>query len=209
MNVGDKVFVRWYGDVVEGKVVNDGNVLTPDRRMIVVRIPIQGLYCHAVFVPEHVYKTAAEAAPKEYDPAYAKNKTYNKLVAPPVVEQEFQTVILSTDTPSGDFFYEQIQEFKESHWDHEHNHLMIESLDEFYEIWKRESRIIKIVPKFTDADIEKLAEEFANYDGNIYVADAEPTILLESNKEPVSQNDTASEKPKKSNPTVIQLSLFD
>lgn len=189
MNVGDMVYVRWYGKVVEGKLL-EGEYL----EMKQVQIPLDGRKVIALFTPQHIYRTAG--ATMEVGPS---------ALFLPIRER----VIPSTDTPSGDFFYEQIQEFKESHWDHEHNHLMIESLDEFYEIWKRESRIIKIVPKFTDADIEKLAEEFANYDGKIYVADAEPTILLESNKEPVPQNDTPSDKPKKSNPTITQLSLFD
>lgn len=192
MNVGDTVYVRWYGDVVEGKVVDDGNVLTPDRRMIVVRIPIQGLYCQAVFVPEHVYKNAAEA-----------------MAVSPTVEMPIQRIIPSTENPSGDYIYKQIEDFKNSHWDHDHNHLQVEALDEFYEIWKASSKPILFIPKQTSADIDKLAEEYANYNGKIFVSNINPTILLEPNTEPVSQNDTPSNKPKKSNPTVIQLSLFD
>ena len=187
MNVGDTVFVRWYGSVIEGKLL-DGEYLGMKQ----VQILLDGRKVIALFTSNHIYQTAAEA-----------------MAVSPTVETPIQRIIPSTETPSGDFLYKQIQEFKDSHWDHEHNHLQVEALDEFYDIWKASSKPVLFIPKQTSADIDKLAEEFANYDGKIYVADAEPTILLESNKEPVSQNDTSSEKPKKSNPTVTQLSLFD
>ena len=187
MNVGDTVYVRWYGSVVEGKLL-DGEYLGMKQ----VQIPLDGRKPTALFTPNHIYQSAAEA-----------------MAVSPTVETPIQRIIPSTETPSGDFFYKQIQEFKESRWDHEHNHLQVEALDEFYEIWKASSKPVLFIPKQTSADIDKLAEEYFNYNGKIFVSNINPTIMLESNKEPVSQNDTVSETPQKSNPTVTQLSLFD
>ena len=203
MNVGDIVYVRWYGKVVEGKLL-EGEYLG----MKLVQIPLDGRKPIALFTPQHVYEDAVDA-----------------IAVIPTLETPIQRVILSTDTPSGDFFHQQfvqakeaisdvmpaddremLEKFKRENWDAERGHLYIDKLDEFYQLWRMVmkpfgyvEKPILVVPEITESDIEKIAEEFANYDGKlIYV---EP--------EPVSQNDTPLNKPKKSNPTVTQLSLFD
>lgn len=203
MNVGDTVYVRWYGDVVKGEIAayeTDNQLL---GTMIAVRIPLQGMHATALFFPEHVHQTAEEVMEQLEE----KEKPINFLVQPDNVSEDNIIEISSVEQfPNNN--WDALVAFKESHWDHEHNHLQVEALDEFYELWKEYSKPILNIPKLLDADMDKMAEEFSKYDGVLFV-DTEPTIMLEPNQEPVSQNDTPSDKPKKSNPTVIQLSLFD
>jgi hypothetical protein len=129
MNIGDTVFVWWHGKPLQGVIVDNKEEAPLLAAMTAVRIPVQGVHVSALFMPHNVFATEKQllAMHKEYIPT--------EVMAGPTVEQPTQRIILSTDTPSGDFFYNQIQEFKESHWDHEHNHLQVDALDEFYQLY--------------------------------------------------------------------------
>lgn len=38
-------------------------------------------------------------------------------------------------SPSGSTAWQQVQRFKQEHWDYEHGHLSIDALDEYYQLW--------------------------------------------------------------------------
>ena len=182
MTIGDTVFVRWYGKIVEGMIVENSEVTPALASMVVVRIPVQGVRASALFTPDHVYQSAELAGMKEHIK-----------VVPTVVP----TSEAKTDNDESEIWCK-LQEFKLANWDAEHNHIKLSALNEFYELWKACSKPILIIPKLSDADINKLAEEFANYDGKIYISGTDPTIFLEPDKP--EERKTAK---------VLQLELWD
>lgn len=74
--------------------------------MVAVRIPLMGGHPVALFAPGHVYNSEEEAQHKE------------------------DTKSNSSDT------WQAIQKFKEEHWNQERNHLRIDALEEFYQLWR-------------------------------------------------------------------------
>ena len=186
MTIGDTVFVRWYGKIVEGMIVENSEVTPALASMVVVRIPVQGVRASALFTPDHVYPSAELAGMKEHIK-----------VVPTVVPTVVLTSEAKTDSNESEL-WRKIQEFKLANWDTEHNHIKLSALNEFYELWKACSKPILIIPKVSDAEINKLAEEYANYDGKIYISDTNPTILLNPDK---------PEERKKVK--VLQLELWD
>lgn len=115
------VYVRWYKEVVEGKVVNEHDLFG----MVAVRIPIQGVQAIALFTPKDIYKTAQEACgtfPKHFH-------TPNE-----IVHLEPSVAVIPTSVNSGfpaDADYQTIQQFKHDHWNHERNMLQLEYWPEF------------------------------------------------------------------------------
>lgn len=166
MTIGDTVFVRWYGKIVEGMIVENNEVTPALASMVVVRIPVQGVRASALFTPDHVYPSVELAGMKELIK-----------VVPTVVP----TSEVTTDSNESEL-WSKLQEFKLANWDTEHNHIKLSALNDFYELWKACSKPILIIPKLSDADINKLAEEFANYDGKIFISDTNPTIFLKPDK---------------------------
>lgn len=55
VNIGDTVFVWWYGKPVQGMVVENKEVTPMLSSMVVVRIPIQGVHASALFMPKNVF----------------------------------------------------------------------------------------------------------------------------------------------------------
>lgn len=168
MTIGDTVFVRWYGKIVEGMIVENSEVTPALASMVVVRIPVQGVRASALFTPDHVYQSAELAGMKEHIK-----------VVPTVIP----TSEAKTDSNESEL-WRKLQEFKLANWDTEHNHIKLSALNEFYEIWKACSKPILIIPKVkvSEDDINKLAEAFANYDGKIYIPGTDPTIFLKPDK---------------------------
>lgn len=150
MTIGDTVFVRWYGKIVEGMIVENNEVTPALASMVVVRIHIQGVRASALFTPDHVYPSAELAGMKEH------------IKVVPTSEAK-------TDSNESEF-WRKLQEFKLANWDSEHNHIKLSALNEFYELWKACSKPILFIPKVkvSDAEINKLAEAYANFDGKIY-----------------------------------------
>ena len=120
---GDVVYVRWYGQVVEGRVVSEHDLMG----MVAVRIPVQGMEATALFTPGHVYDTAEEAENPKSVPKIAKSVPKIEEIAP----KDSETVPIVSETSMCDAF-------KKAHWDNEHNHLRTDSLDEFYWLWRME-----------------------------------------------------------------------
>ena len=111
------VYVRWYGQIVQGQVVSRNDLLG----LVSVTIPIQGVQVIALFHPHHVYNTQQEAG-CTVGVDLAKEET-DKTV---VTVQQVQ--------PSGD--WQVLQQFKADHWDHEHNRLQIDYWEEFYHLFR-------------------------------------------------------------------------
>lgn len=139
------VFVRWYGSVLQGEVVEnqEKGILSG---MIAVRILVQGAKATALFAPEHVYASVEDI--KGNSPQISANcsKTEQKPREIPRNEgfescqKRINDALLKADPL--DFIKVEAPEsvmnvlrFKEENWDHEHNHLRIDALDEFYRLW--------------------------------------------------------------------------
>lgn len=113
------VYVKWYGNVVQGELL-DGECMGMKQ----VRIPLDGHHPVALFTPEHVYQTAGQI--KENVSELKENvPNYN----------EKKSIIPENDIMPG---YDRLglEAFKEAYWDHERNHLRIDKLDEFYKLWR-------------------------------------------------------------------------
>lgn len=117
MNIGDTVFVRWYGKIVEGMIVENSEVTPLLASMVVVRIPVQGVRTSALYNPGHVYSSAELAGMKE-----------NVKVAP-VVEAKIENKPVSEE-------WKRLQEFKQANWDAERNHIKLAALNDFYDLWR-------------------------------------------------------------------------
>lgn len=112
-----KVYVRWYSKVLEAELV-DGELIGMKQ----VRIPLDGRHPVALFTPGHVYKTEAEALA-------------GGLAQTEPVKQEIPSEICQY---IADVYVEDsLQRFKKSHWDEARNHLRIDALEEFYQLWRK------------------------------------------------------------------------
>ena len=123
MNVCDTVYVRWYGSVVEGKLL-DGEYLGMKQ----VQIPLDGRKPTALFTSNHIYQTAAEAAAKE---VYSYPQSFP---TPETIITKEPSTRLSDVMPADD--REMLEKFKRENWDTERGHLRIDKLDEFYQLWR-------------------------------------------------------------------------
>lgn len=140
------VFVRWYGSILQGEVVGnqEKGILSG---MVAVRIQVQGMKATALFAPEHVYASAEEI--KENSPKISAN--CSKIAENPCeisrnenfeqCQERINEALMKADPL--DFIKVEVPEsamsvlrFKQEHWDHEHNHLCIDALDEFYRLWR-------------------------------------------------------------------------
>lgn len=107
------VYVRWYGKVVEGTVVNEHDKFG----MVAVSIPVQGVHSVALFHPDHVYNNVQAAS-------YGVN---NKIVTQEKYEELKDQVREKLSQPAAlDEEYEKLQKFKEQHWNHERNRLELD-----------------------------------------------------------------------------------
>ena len=119
-------FVRWYGSVLEGSVVENTTKDGPLAGMVAVRIPLMGMYPVALFCPQHVYETEAQAAE-----GIRQQPVKRDVPVPPAMEHTSDAVV----KPVSDA-WSQLQQFKRAHWDEQRNHLQTDALDEFYQMWR-------------------------------------------------------------------------
>lgn len=113
------VYVRWYGKILEGELLEGDHL-----GMKQVRIPLDGHHPVALFMPGHVYETEEQA-----------NTTVpNGTEVVPNCSQTIPKAEISDVLPADD--RSMIETFKRENWDQEHNHLRIDKLDEFYQLWR-------------------------------------------------------------------------
>jgi len=119
MQPGTKVYVSWYGRTLEGEVAgSDGFMgMTP------VRIPLDGHHPVALFMPQHVYDGLCDSPEKLTEISVDRSKVAESLTE--IFEKQSK---VDTDV---------LECFKESHWDEAHNHLRTDSLEEFYQLWRK------------------------------------------------------------------------
>lgn len=120
---GQTVYVLWYGNVLQGTVVRENDMMG----MTAVRIPLQGQNPIALFTPGHVYDTADEAGNSKSVPKIAQSV--------PKMEENVPRYAESVPKVSET---SQCEAFKKAHWDTGRNCLRTDSLDEFYSLWKME-----------------------------------------------------------------------
>lgn len=123
MTIGDTVFVRWYGKILEGMIVENNEITPALASMVLVRIPVQGVRASALYTPQHVYPNAELAGMKEGI----------KLV--PTESPTFVPTAEATPNDGVSELYRKLQEFKLANWDTEHNHIKIAALNDFYDLW--------------------------------------------------------------------------
>lgn len=123
MTIGDTVFVRWYGKILEGMIVENNEVTPALASMVVVRIPVQGVRASALFTPDHVYSSAELAGMKEHIK-----------VVPTESPTFVPTAEAKTDSNESEL-WRKLQEFKLANWDTEHNHIKLSALNDFYDMW--------------------------------------------------------------------------
>lgn len=125
-----QVYVRWYGNILQGELL-DGEYLGMKQ----VRIPLDGHHPVALFMPWSVYESAELAA---------NNSPWKSPNIPrsfPELPENFQkSAEISKLDPLVSDDRETIEAFKRDNWDHEHNHLRIDKLDEFYWLWREAMR---------------------------------------------------------------------
>lgn len=125
-----QVYVRWYGNVVQGELL-DGDYLGMKQ----VRIPLDGHHPVALFMPWSVYESAELAANN------SPGKSPNIPRSFPELPENFQkSAEISKLDPLVSDDLETIETFKRDNWDQEHNHLRIDKLDEFYWLWREAMR---------------------------------------------------------------------
>ena len=213
------VYIRWYGSIVQGEVVEnqEKGIL---GGLVAVRIQVQGMKATALFAPAHVYQSEKDALEKEDDPRSSRHKEFvtsasgnspEKFVsAPKVAEKPREISRNEAEISIKDL---NVLQFKQENWDHERNHLRIDKLDEFYEIWKASCAPI-FKPLKVEGNLEVLAEEFKNYDGVIYNPEAAVTTLLNPEPKPIVSDNRMAELRQQLKKTIKpveakQLSLFD
>lgn len=210
MNVGDTVFVWWYGKAVQGMVVENKEVTPMLSSMMVVRIPIQGVHASALFMPKNVFATEELllAKHKVFTPAEAKNKQFEVKVEAPAVNHP--DVGPSCSEVVSNLILQQaktnLDVFKKSHWDNEHNHIRIDAINEFYDLWVDYMCARTGAMKQTK-NVKQMAIEAPSTPKEA----VQPIKRVVSDKkmESLKQQLKTTLKPKKKQPEYIQLSLFD
>ena len=165
------VYVKWYGKVLEGELL-DGEYLGMKQ----VRVPLDGHHPIALFMPWSVYDSPEKVA------ADSPLNSPNTPRSFPELPAKEQIPAMSDVLPADD--REMIEAFKRDNWDQERNHLRIDKLDEFYQLWRMAMRPFG------------------------FVDEAEATVTLPSHKEkPVSaeavQESCTPKKPQSHKPAAI------
>lgn len=123
------VYVNWYHNTLEGELLSE---LFLGMRQ--VRITLDGHRVVSLFAPSHVYPTLAEATTALAGSASESPSAVTVPAAAPVpVASPAGSSSLSgsaSESPTS------LSAFKSSHWDHDHNHLRVDALDEFYQLWR-------------------------------------------------------------------------
>lgn len=194
------VYVRWYGNVVQGELL-DGETMGMKH----VRIPLDGHHPVALFTPQHIF-SRLEDVPGKF-PAKIPDVSPN---SPEIAEKQREispeqlNIAISQTHPD----FQRLHQFKAEHWDQERNHLRIDALDEFYQLYRdyMAMRMGMMYPK----KIEKRFEMEVPETCICPTLPPEPPkrIVSDAKMAEIKQKLKKSLKPKKT-VKVIQLSLFD
>lgn len=184
MTIGDTVYVRWYGKIVEGMIVENSEVTPALASMVVVRIPVQGVRASALFTPDHVYPSAELAGMKE------------QIKVVPTVEAK-------PDNNDSEL-YRRLQEFKLANWDTEHNHIKLTALNDYYELW-REYVVEKRGVKHKRMEMESPSTHEEAMNPKLHVSDTKMADLKLQLKKALAPAKPKAIKTVK----VTQLSIFD
>lgn len=147
-NPGETVYVRWYGNILQGTVVP--NTTPADQllgRMVAVTIPIQGTTATALFMPAHVYETAELASGNS--PQISPNSPYPEPSSP--AASEVSDAALEAHR-------KRYRDFMATHWDHEHNHLHVDFLEEGYQLFRQGIAMKMQLIKANDRQITESAK---------------------------------------------------
>ena len=189
------VYVRWYGKVLEGELIYGESM-----GMKQVRIPLDGHHPIALFTSGHVYESV-EKMQEVAKEVYSYPKEFPK-------PEDIIHPNLPCSYPADDYI--NLELFKRDNWDHEHNHLRTDKLDEFYQLWRK----VMVPPGYVVAEAPKRI-----------VSDEQMEELKEKLKEALDKQQAPqlTQKPVSSKPSPkilrstgqqkfndsIQLSLFD
>ena len=120
------VYVRWYGNVVQGELL-DGETMGMKH----VRIPLESHHPVALFTPQHIYDSPEQVTEKS---SINVAKSVEISQNPPKIATEQPKI--ATDLTNTHPDLQRLQQFKTEHWDQERNHLRIDALDEFYQLYR-------------------------------------------------------------------------
>ena len=140
------VYVRWYSSILQGEVVenNEKGILSG---MVAVRIQVQGMKATALYAPAHVYTSpkqisgnipqiSANSSKIEQKPReISRNESFEHC------QERINEALMKADPL--DFIKVEVPDavisvlrFKQENWDHQRNHLRIDALDKFYQLWR-------------------------------------------------------------------------
>lgn len=153
--VGTPLFVQWYGHIVQVEAIDRAKHCThpwsDEWIPVEMEVPdsngkpiVPGCKNISMFHMHHVYATAEEA--QEAWDKYQEDSNKRHATAPVVPPSVPELPPPSVDHPdigpsAGEFVTLEIAKqryinFKAEHWDHEHNHLQVDALEEFYALWR-------------------------------------------------------------------------
>lgn len=154
--LGTIVYVNWYGKVVPAEVIDrKGHCDWPpfaDWIPVRMEIPgsdgkpiVPGCKNISMYHMHHVYATPeeAQAAWQQYQEEYANRHAPAAVDTPVTVPDGSPSGVTHPDiAPSAGEFVtltvakQRYINFKAEHWDQEHNHLQVDALEEFYQLWR-------------------------------------------------------------------------
>lgn len=178
-------YIRWYGSVVQGEVVENqatGSILDG---MVAVRIPLMGMHAVALFWPQHVYGTAEAAGEEQPQRRSAGHDG--------PARREEATSLAHDSHPGASERWLRVQAYKREHWDEGRNCLKVDALDDFYQMW-REGVAAKMAER--KAGRATLKEERRG---------TTETVPLEIHRTREQKPEIHPQKAKE----IIQLSLFE
>lgn len=146
--IGSTVYVNWYGNVVTAEVIDRAKHCTHpwSDEWIPVEMVIPGSNgkpivpgCKniSMFHKHSVYATPDEAKAAWHD--YLERWQHKRTA--PVETPPVEEAAVPAGSPAGQPLTlaeakQRYLNFKATHWDAEHNHLRIDALDEFYQLWR-------------------------------------------------------------------------
>lgn len=199
---GTKVYVRWYGNVLEGEVADGEGFMG----MTPVRIPLDGHHPVALFFPQHVYSSPEKLTEisedrSKVDESLTKvdnNRSKVDSGVVPLTPEEYIAEVYVTNL---------VKRFKESHWDEAHNHIRVDSLDEFYQLWLQThgGRSSQDEAPAITCHYQAITQGYSE------ITKGYPSAGKPCQSQPVPQNGTPNTKQqhKKKPAKAVELSLFE
>ena len=141
--IGTTVYVRWYGKVCQAVTIDRKGHCDwpPFADWIPVRMVIpdsdgkpivEGASNICMYYKLHVYATAEEA--QQAEDAFRQSVQLPPATTPADSSAGDAPARSTTSNPSER--WQALQKFKEEHWDQEHNHLRVDALEEYYQLWR-------------------------------------------------------------------------